>query len=184
MIVTPNDARSYDKVLKLTKKEPALVVVDLDWDEAKAAGERDAERRKSRGGDRDRSAGRRDERRSRPVKDHGERASMEALSPASEATPLPAARPTERSSRNEAAALGSDRPERPSARSPGQSQRRERAPVPTADRAAKSEAVERPARQTPARPSREDSGPTVLGFGADTPAFLMRGPTLTAAPKG
>jgi superfamily II DNA/RNA helicase len=31
MIITPDDARNYDKVLKLTKKEPETVVLDVDW---------------------------------------------------------------------------------------------------------------------------------------------------------
>jgi superfamily II DNA/RNA helicase len=78
MIVTPNDQKSYEKVLKLTKKEPASLTLELDWEEARAASERDTERRKSRP---DPARPRRDRDKSRPVKDHGERASMEALAP-------------------------------------------------------------------------------------------------------
>jgi len=47
VIVTPDDARSYDKVIKLTKKEPKAVEVDLDWAEAKILSDRDNEKRKS-----------------------------------------------------------------------------------------------------------------------------------------
>ena len=57
MIVTPADAKGYDKVLKLTKKEPETVVLDLDWGRLETEGREDgARRRKPAGRDRDRSA--------------------------------------------------------------------------------------------------------------------------------
>ena len=93
MIVTPNDERSYDKVIKLTRSEPEEIVLELDWEEAARGAERDKERygsgrgregRDGRGrGDRDggRSRGRdRGDQRERPVADHGQRASTEAIS--------------------------------------------------------------------------------------------------------
>src|SRR6201996_8807537 len=40
MIVTPADTRSLDKVLKLIGKTPDELKLDLDWDEARARGER------------------------------------------------------------------------------------------------------------------------------------------------
>jgi superfamily II DNA/RNA helicase len=223
MIVTPNDVRSYEKVLKLTKKEPATVTVDLDWDEARIAGERDNDRRRARGGERERPRGRREER-SRPVKDHGERASMEAFVqpatprvapepiPATPASPRPAPRasgadsvrerppaaprrPTREPETVEGVAAGGyghrlaratdgpdPRPERAPDRAPDRAPGRapertselasERAP----ERVSRADEARRPGREPP-RP-REDAGPTVLGFGPDTPAFLMRGPPL------
>ena len=83
MIVGPNDARGYDKVLKLTKSEPEEVVVEVDWDEAARGAERDRERfggRRDRDrADRDGRGRERDRDRSRPVADHGHRASTEPL---------------------------------------------------------------------------------------------------------
>ncbi len=212
MIVTPNDQKNYEKVIKLTKKEPQLVTVDLDWDEAKAAGERDTERRKTkgpaRGGDRERSRSRdsRGETRSRPVKDHGERASMEALSPApavdeaavgapveartAETRPERAPRTGRRPRRDEnrppreAAPAAVEAPvQEPRALSPeprervvaekpvrpSYGERSERTPAAQPDRQARS--------SREARPQRDDGGPSVVGFGSDTPAFLMRAPS-------
>jgi len=166
MIVTPNDAKGYDKVVKLTKKEPASVVIDLDWAEAKAAGERDNERRKARGGERDRPRGRRDDQRSRPVKDHGERAPMEALHAAvdvvAEASAARSPRPPLAPARIEARDAPPVRHDRPA---PPLAARR----APPASRALKPE-IERSL--APARPERDETG--VVGFGSDTPAFLMR----------
>jgi len=56
MIVTPDDARNYDKVLKLTKKEPETVVLDVDWSAIETGG--DHGRRPARDGRGDRSRGR------------------------------------------------------------------------------------------------------------------------------
>ena len=94
MIVTPNDARGYDKVLKLTKDEPTEVSVEVDWEEAARGAERDRERF---GGGRGRERGPssrdgrgRDRDRARPVADHGQRAAMEPLTPDLDAAPLAA----------------------------------------------------------------------------------------------
>ncbi len=193
MIVTPNDQKNYEKVIKLTKKEPQQVTVDLDWDEAKAAGERDTARRKATGGDRDRKPrGRRDEQRSRPVKDHGERASMDALAPAP-ATPdtRPAqAERTERPKRE-------DRPRRE--KRPQRQDRPRREDQPAAAQAEvrpQSEDLtrreerprERPLSDKPKRDDgrqygeARDDGAKIVGFGSDMPAFLKR-PVLAALQK-
>ena len=86
MIVTPNDARGYDKVLKLTKDEPEEVTVEVDWDEAARGAERDRERfgagrGRERGGSSSRDGRGRERDRARPVADHGQRASTEPLTP-------------------------------------------------------------------------------------------------------
>jgi superfamily II DNA/RNA helicase len=209
MIVTPNDLKNYEKVIKLTKKEPELVTVDLDWDEAKAAGERDTERRKAkgpaRGGDRDRSRSRdsRGEPRSRPVKDHGERASMEALTPAPAMDEAAVAAPTE--ARPERTPRTGRRPRRDENRPPREAAPAAAEAAPLAARERSAEPAQRPSygERSEGRPSRarterperserqerdrsagdsrsqrDDNGPQVIGFGADTPAFLMRGPSL------
>ncbi len=72
MIITPNDGRQLDKVLKLIKKTPEELALDLDWSLAQGGVE---ERRERKGRERSRPA----ERRDRPRKDHGERASMDAV---------------------------------------------------------------------------------------------------------
>ena len=46
MIVTPADAKGYDKVLKLTKKEPETLPLDLDWARLDAEGREDGSRRR------------------------------------------------------------------------------------------------------------------------------------------
>jgi superfamily II DNA/RNA helicase len=195
MLVTPNDVKNYEKVLKLTKKEPEEITVDIDWAEAKAAGERDTERRKTtkgaRGGERDRGRSRdsRGEPRSRPVKDHGERASMEALTPAAAAEEAaPPARTERRPRRDEKRSTGDkpivparssaygeepraprgDRPER----RPSSDQRSETAQ----DYQERPARAERSSRDAKPYRDRDDNGPSVVGFGADTPAFLMRVP--------
>ena len=62
MIVAPNDAKAYDKVLKLTKKEPETVTLDLDWESARTPeGERRGGRT-SRGGARGSDRADRDDR--------------------------------------------------------------------------------------------------------------------------
>ena len=134
MIVTPNDARGYDKVLKLTKDEPEEVTVEVDWDEAARGAERDRERfggarGRERGPSRDGRG--RDRDRARPVADHGHRASTEPLTPDPEAapgsaTPLVAAD----------VELREDRPRRERSRGGGRSRGRTREERPAAERMA------------------------------------------------
>ena len=230
MIVTPNDARGYDKVLKLTKDEPTEATVDVDWEEAARGAERDRERF---GGRRERSArdgrGRdRDRERSRPVADHGQRAATEPLVPDPDAVSevMPGAEPT-------AAAAREERPARPRRERTRGGRGRTRTPDAEADVASVSvqpefetadaddvaPAEEAPARREPIRASvhdepprgreerprrglqeaprreREDAGrrrdrPSreereergVIGFGSDTPAFLLRAAPIAPAP--
>ena len=46
MIVTPADAKGYDKVLKLTKKEPQTLALELDWSDLEARGRDEGGRRR------------------------------------------------------------------------------------------------------------------------------------------
>ena len=63
MIVTPADAKGYDKVLKLTKKEPETLTLDLDWGRLETEGREDGERRRRPSGRERGERGRRSERR-------------------------------------------------------------------------------------------------------------------------
>lgn len=188
MIVTPADDRGYDKVLKLIKTQPEQGAVELDWAEAKAASERDNERRrerggndrKGRGGDRGGSSrgGDRD-RRPRPVKDHGERAEMapaevQERDPNAAPTPVRAARPPreERAPREDRTPR-EERPARedraPRAERPAREERPRDREAPREDRPRRDEGR----RDEYRRRDRDDLGPSVVGFGSDMPAFLL-----------
>jgi superfamily II DNA/RNA helicase len=154
MIVTPADARSLDKVLKLIGQSPDEVVLDLDWSQAKSDG-------RPRGGrepaHRERSSGGRGERRPRagahPAPAHPAPADT---APRETAPPAPSQPVQAAPAAREAAPAG-----RPPQRRP------ERAPARTHED------------QEPARPGRrDDDDRRVVGFGAETPAFLTR-----AAPR-
>jgi superfamily II DNA/RNA helicase len=153
MIVSPEDVKNLDKVLKLIKVEPDELTLDLDWSQA-SGGDRGRDRK--RGGREDRGAReeRRDRRRPR------EEVAADAERPAAE--------------------------ERPRRERDAERPRRARA-EPEIERVSPSvETIERrpePVRDAP-RPSssrdhgrdrwrdRDDRSP--VGFGADTPAFLLR----------
>ena len=183
MIVSPNDAKAYDKVLKLTKKEPETVTLDLDW--SLAAGG-DGERRSSRSGSR--GAPRRSERSDRaPRGPRGKDApANRAPEDAASMEPFRAAIPD---------------PVEPDAVAPPPARSRQRAPARTV--AAEPVMVEvdapesRPEprseprrsdsdRMRPIRGVREsaprdqDDGRSVVGFGSDVPAFLTRATPLPA----
>ncbi|MGE5564750.1 MAG: DEAD/DEAH box helicase [Parcubacteria group bacterium] len=148
MIITPADVKNLDKVLKLIGQNPEEITLDLDWSAAKDDRPRDArDRERGRG----RERGGRDRDRDRPRKDHGERASMEPA-PAVEAAPV-----------EEAPA---PRPERP--------RREERKVEAEAPRPRREEPPMRPVRGVSKVEPREDDDRRVVGFGGDTPAFLMR----------
>ena len=162
MIITPADSRNLDKVLKLIGKTPAEVSLDLDFSNAvSSVGERAgrAARRPTR--DRDRE---------RPIKPHSERAPMHAA-PVVEAPPraepaeappaTDAVRPARRR-RGPKPATTETAPPAPAA--PPAPERRPE-PAPMAPRGVRS-----------APSSDEDHDRGVRGFGADTPAFLMRAP--------
>jgi superfamily II DNA/RNA helicase len=175
MLVTPADSRSLDKVLKLIGQNPDEVVLDVDWSQVK-----ESPRREKGRGDR---AGGRD--RSRPARDHAPRTDRRpshehaAMTPAVEtpAAKLPAAPETapEAPTASPAAAA----PER--TRHPDERPRsRPRNPKPEA---AAKPAAAKPASAKSERPREErredredrDDNQGVRGFGADTPAFLLRG---------
>jgi len=149
MIVTPADSRGLDKVLKLIGKAPQEVTLDLDFSTARSEPREGRPARGGRdGGGRERRP-RREE--SRPV--HAPEAA-EAPSPASsaQAAPAPVREPVVRPERV--------RPE-----------------PPTPDKrppAARSGASQRS--QTPVAARERDDDGAVVGFGSDTPAFLMRAP--------
>lgn len=179
MIVTPNDSKNLDKVLKLIGKIPDETVLDIDWASIKEEPRRDRPDRSSRGGrdrdrDRDRSprgarsrrpeAGDADlqpiqqpeaEEAPRPRRARPERAVEQVVAEA--AAPTPAARPPhERQARPERSEHRHERPERH-------------------DRPDRSDRNDRSDRD---RRGRDHDGDRVVGFGGDTPAFLTR-----AAPR-
>jgi superfamily II DNA/RNA helicase len=166
MIVTPDDARNYDKVLKLTKKEPETVVLDVDWSAIETGDDRG--RRPSRDGRGDRSRG-------RGARDAAPREADSAIE--AEPSPSPARRP--RRSREQpvaplkpvAAEGDSLQPyiDEPDWSAPGREPRPARRPM-------RGRSPDRHNEDSP-RPDdgREDGrGASVVGFGAETPAFLLR----------
>ncbi len=171
MIVTPADSRTLDKVLKLIGKSPDEVVLDVDWSQVKESPRRE----KGRG---DRPGGRG----GRPTRDHAPRTDRRpsrddaAMTPAVETPAAPA-------STLEAAPLPPSAPQAgapataaPAARSSERPRSRPRNPKP--DAAPKPQVAAKPDRpREERRDDREDRDGNngVRGFGADTPAFLLRG---------
>jgi len=183
MIVTPDDGRQLDKVLKLIKQSPEEVTLDIDWSEI-PTGER-----RSRSGGRDGRNGRdsrRGEHRDRPRKDHGERAAMESIAqPEADENAEVAEKPRRsRRSRSETEAPAaearapkpaeerSERPRRSRAETeaPRADAAPARAPKPAEDRGDRARGG---VKEPPARTGQERDG-AVVGFGADVPAFLLR----------
>jgi len=183
MIVTPADSRNLDKVLKLTGKVPEEIVLEgIDWgsikDEPRAArgGARDRDRTPGRG--RERSGRDRTPREARPPRE-------EAVS---EATPevAEAARPARTPRPRREAPARAPAPEAVAPSPPAERQERpERQPRPArAERPEHGERPERGERDRGERSERGDrhrgrdreDGDRVVGFGNDTPAFLMRPP--------
>lgn len=159
MIVTPADAKNLDKVLKLIGKTPEEVVLDLDWANIKDEPRRGRGDRPARGRDRDRD---------RAPRGRGRRPEAEAevvsAQPESEEAPRPRRARAPRAAEPVAAEAAAPAP---SARPHS-----ERAPR---ERPLRSERPERPERDRPERDRRgRDDGDRVVGFGGDTPAFLMR----------
>jgi superfamily II DNA/RNA helicase len=162
MLVTPADGRQLEKVLKLIGKTPDEVTLDVDWSQVKESRPREKGR-----GDRTRSHG--------PVRDHAprERRPVSEQAAMTPAVATPAARPaaTAEPAAELAAAPAAEparRAERPRSRprnsKPDAGVKAETAPKP-----------DRPREQR--REDREDRDDNnVRGFGADTPAFLLRGP--------
>ncbi|MGH6970718.1 MAG: helicase-related protein, partial [Caulobacteraceae bacterium] len=154
-LVTPNDGRDLDKVIRLIGKTPEEIVLDVDWSEVKSDGGRERGRRPPR---RDRGFG-------RPATETSV-ASMEPAKP----TPRPATEPAQA----QAAEPDEGRADRPRReRRPQRGEHRSERPE---HRAAESRQEPRsePSRNAPAPRGREDDERRVVGFGADVPAFLAR----------
>ena len=169
-IVTPADSRNLDKVLKLIGTDPVEIVLEgIDWASIKD------EPRSPRSGGRDRGPARG---RERPARDHAPREARPAApAPVAEAvvaTPVAEAPRPERTPRpdrtprprREPAAV-SEQPTRAPERTE-QTSRPERSPRPETDL--------RQDRGDRGRGRERDDGDNVVGFGNETPAFLMRAP--------
>jgi hypothetical protein len=197
MIVTPDDSRNLDKVLKLIGKTPDECVLDIDWSTIQSEPRQGRSDRSGRGrerGDRDRSP--RGRGRHVEATGAGEASTTPIAQPAQPTAPQARAeedvRPPRRARPPRAAeplaaeaAAPAPAPRPPRDRSPRpdrqpepaarveRSARPERQPEPAArvERSARPERHERPERD---RRDREHDGDRVVGFGADTPAFLMR----------
>lgn len=169
MIITPADSKNLDKVLKLIGKTPDEVTLDLDWASIKDSprparsgrdrGERgDRGDRPARGRDRDRSGRDRPRREEAPAEAE---AAPETAPESTDAPPPRAPRPRrEREDRSRPEAEGTA--ERPARRT-------ERDDRPARGR---SDREDRPARGR----DRDRDDDRVVGFGGDTPAFLLRAP--------
>jgi len=177
MIVTPDDMRNYDKVLKLTKKEPETVVLDVDWSAIDTDGDRG--RRSSRDGRSDRS------RRRAPgettQRDPETTAEVEASPP--RRAPRFREPPAEPMAR-EVAGGADDQPyvdavdsSEGQARPSRESRSPRRAPrSPNAD-------AGRQVRRDEYGGDNSGREGMVVGFGADTPAFLLRAAPIAPARK-
>jgi len=183
MIVTPDDARNYDKVLKLTKKEPETVILDVDWSAIETGG--DGGRRSSRNS-RDRSRGRG----SRDAAPREAEASGDAASLGDVAAPAP--RRASRMREPAAAPLSPQIADGEGAQPyvdpqdwvGGASAPRGPRPPRTHTRGPRAEGGRTEnLRRDDGR--REDYGreSSVVGFGADTPAFLLRAAPLAPLRK-
>ena len=159
-IITPADARSLDKVLKLTKKAPDEVVLDIDWSQVREGGG-DRSRERSR-----RPPSSRGEHRERPRADHGQRASMEPVAPGpavpvearAETRPEPApVEPVVHAVVETSSPPARDSEPRNRGRSRGRGRDRDRAERPAEEPAATVEAQERPQREP--REAREQREP-------------------------
>jgi superfamily II DNA/RNA helicase len=157
-IITPNDAKNWDKVVKLIGKTPEETTVDVAGGEGASPREAAAER--PRRGERKEEAVPRRARATRPRQ--SERAEPEVASVAEPAPVAEAPAPAEtRPAPESRAGYGSRPVEAREAREP------------------------REPRGGFGRRDREDLGPSVVGFGSDTPAFLLRAPrpAAVAAPE-
>jgi len=148
MIVTPADGKALDKVIKLTGQSPEEVKLDVDWSQANTRAGPISRAPRQR---RDRSYG-------RPA---GETAvaAMEPLKPE------PAAKVPEAPVAVREKHVREERAREEHVRDERHASRRERRAKPDS----RPEAPERPAPR-----GGDDLGPSVIGFGANMPAFLAR----------
>ena len=179
MIVTPGDAKAYDKVLKLTKKEPEEVPMVLDWSLAQGG---DSERRGRSGGRNSERSGRS---RPRPIaeRDPSEDMPTEAFKPAAPAveTDGEATKPAARRERAPRA------PRKTALATAPVVTEADLAPVvetPAERPKPRAEERLRPIRGVQTAPVRDyDDHNTVVGFGRDIPAFLARPTPLPPASR-
>jgi len=178
MIITPADARSLDKVLKLVGTNPKEETLDLDWSQG-VSSERD---RASRSGAKGRSGGRerdRDRGRDRKPPDHGERAAETPVVASAPAALREDAAPREPRAEREARPPREPRSEqRPEPRPEPREARPPREPRREPDARSASPAPKPPRDQgrdrgrDRDRDRDDDMGSKVVGFGNDLPAFL------------
>jgi superfamily II DNA/RNA helicase len=182
MIVTPADSRNLDKVLKLIGKVPDEVTLDIDFASIKdtprpGRGDRKGGR-ESRSRDRDRALRARRERphdEPAPVAEAGENPQAASDSPTAVEPP---ARPRRDRREREAHPERTARAERSTRSDPEPVADPDVLPSrgPRSDRSVQSGRDERPERDARRRDRDRDDGDRVVGFGADTPAFLLRAP--------
>jgi len=184
MIVTPDDARNYDKVLKLTKKEPETVVLDVDWSAIETGG--DGGRRSGRDGRGDRSRGR--------VSREATPRDSESLGEVEAPAPRRARRSREPSIAPLAPQIADGEGAQPYVDVQDWAAPRDPQPPRQHARGAKFEGGRTESRRRDDN-RRQDSGrqdagrddygreSSVVGFGADTPAFLLRAAPITPLRK-
>ncbi|RAK50883.1 DEAD/DEAH box helicase [Phenylobacterium deserti] len=181
MIVTPNDSKNLDKVLKLIGKTPEEVTLDIDFASIKD------EPRRSRGDrpERGRGRGERGERSGRDRRPREEAPAEAAIeAPEVEEAVVAEAKPSRSRRRSEAPAAEAPAPA-PVAAQPERREREERRD----DRHDRDRSRDRPEhrgreehrgrdrdRDRDRRGRDNDGDRVVVGFGNDIPAFLMRAP--------
>jgi superfamily II DNA/RNA helicase len=181
MLVAPADARNYDKVLKLTKSAPEEVVLDIDWNAV------EVEERSGRGGKPDR--GGRDRERDRGRSRRPEKAPVEGSPATPAAPPSPIVSPIT-SSITGPTAEAKPRSARGRGRGVAAAPAEPPAPPVVVEAVVPAvEAVATPSRGETRRPDRRPAAPDraprerpapderdgrAVGFGTETPAFLLR----------
>ena len=171
MIVTPADSRGLDKVLKLIGKTPNDLTLDIDFSEIKSE-PREGRGRREGGRDRERARGR-----GRPAAP----AEAEAAPVAEEKPRREPREPREARATREPREVRAPREAREpkEALAPREAREsRERRPEPAEARPRRAEPEPRRGRER----ERDDDDRGVIGFGADTPAFLMRAPPRPPTP--
>ncbi len=157
-LITPNDAKNWDKVVKLIGKTPEEMTLELGHGGGAGEPRRTAEPKRDETKAEDGARAPRRARAVRPREAAREETVLEPVATEVEATPpvAPAAAPAVQSTN----AYGSRQVERP----PTGPTRESRAAYGGRDGS-----------------GREDREPKVVGFGADTPAFLLRAPRAAEA---
>ena len=171
MITTPADSKNLDKVLKLIGTTPEEVVLDLDWGSLKDEPRRGG---RERSGDRKRPARDRREETAEasdvvtPADERASRAPRRAREEAKAETPR-----TQREERARDERPREDRPREDRVTSPDRGGRDERPRGRDRDRDGR--------RDRGRDRDRDSDDRAVVGFGSDTPAFLLRAAPITPA---